>query len=252
MARRFDDDSLFPTLNTLALLFYSAEAPLNHATIKAIFWDNDGVLVDTEQLYFEATRQVLSDLGVSLSVEQFTEFMLVQGKGAWHLAFERGVPEERLDELRRRRDGLYADLLTHRSRVILGVPEVLETLHGRYRMAVVTSSRRVHFDIIHRRSGLLPYFDFVITGEDSPTHKPDPGPYLLATARSGFRSEECVAIEDSQRGLIAAKRAGIGCFIIPTDLTRNGDFRAADKVLRSASQIPEALMPESHDRRESS
>jgi len=109
-------------------------------------------------------------------------------------------------------------------------------------MAVVTSSRRVHFEIIHRRSGLLKYFDFVITGEDCPTYKPDPGPYLLATARSGFRKEECLAIEDSQRGLLAAKRAGIGCFMIPTELTRGGNFSSADRVLSSISEVPSALM----------
>jgi len=78
--------------------------------IRALFWDNDGVLVDTERLYFEATRRVMEELGVSLTQAQFTEYMLVQGIGAWHLAFKNGVTEERLSKLRRRRDENYSDL----------------------------------------------------------------------------------------------------------------------------------------------
>ena len=56
---------------------------------KAILWDNDGVLVDTEQLYFEATQQILQSVGIELTKEQYIELFLVQGKGAWHLAEER-------------------------------------------------------------------------------------------------------------------------------------------------------------------
>jgi beta-phosphoglucomutase-like phosphatase (HAD superfamily) len=54
--------------------------------IKAIFWDNDGVLVDTERRYFLATQQVLATTGIPLTKEQYIELFLVQGKGAWHLA----------------------------------------------------------------------------------------------------------------------------------------------------------------------
>jgi HAD superfamily hydrolase (TIGR01509 family) len=211
--------------------------------IRAIFWDNDGVLVDTEGLYCAATQQILSSVGVVLSKEQYIELILVQGKGAWHLVRELGIPSEQVDRLRKKRDALYATLLKRNSRVIDGVEETLASLHGRYVMGVVTSSKREHFELIHRTSGLLQYFDFILTGGDYKKFKPDPEPYLLAVEKSGLRKDECVAIEDSERGLRSAKSAGIHCFIIPTELTQTGDFSQADKILSNIKDVLREFTP---------
>ena len=64
--------------------------------IKAILWDNDGVLVDTEFLYRDATREVLATIGIELTDEQYRELFLKQNNGAWHLAAERGTARTRL------------------------------------------------------------------------------------------------------------------------------------------------------------
>jgi HAD superfamily hydrolase (TIGR01509 family) len=162
---------------------------------------------------------------------------LVQGRGAWHLAAERGIAADRIEELRDWRNRLYADWLEESPRLALDVARVLASLHGRYVMGVVTSSRRDHFDLIHRGSGLLKYFDFVLTAGDFVKLKPDPEPYLRAIEKSGCAPEACVAIEDSERGLIAAKAAGIGCFVVPTPLTRGGDFSSADRVLAGLTDL---------------
>src|SRR6266480_1610606 len=58
---------------------------------KAIFWDNDGVLVETEHLYFQATQHVLASVGIPLTQQDYVELFLVQGRGAWHVAMERGI-----------------------------------------------------------------------------------------------------------------------------------------------------------------
>ena len=105
----------------LVLLPYGGELIYSYAhMIKPIFWDNDGVLVNTEHLYFLATKQTLASIGVTLSKEQFIELILVQGKGAWHLAKEKGVSQENVNHLRRERDALYARLLNQNSTVIDG------------------------------------------------------------------------------------------------------------------------------------
>ena len=108
-------------------------------------------------------------------------------------------------------------------------------------MGVVTSSRKDHFDLIHRTSGLLEYFDFVLTADDFRRVKPDPEPYLLAVARSGIDPGACMAIEDSERGLQSATSAGISCIVVPTALTRGGSFAGAHRILESISEIPAAL-----------
>ena len=212
--------------------------------IKAIFWDNDGVLVDTERLYFQATQETLESVGVVLDQDRYVEFFLRQGRGAWHLLEERGVSAADIERLRHRRNDLYSELLDREACAIEGVSGTLEALHRKYVMGVVTSSRRDHFDIIHSRCNLLQFFDFVLTAADFDRVKPHPDPYLLAIDKSGASKDECIAIEDSERGLQAATEAGIRCIVIPTALTRGGDFSRAYCVLDSVTEVPRILSEE--------
>ena len=209
--------------------------------IKAIFWDNDGVLVDTERLYFEATRDVLASAGVELTEEQYIQFFLVEGRGAWHLAEALGAGAAEIVRLKDARNALYSRRLAEQSRLIPGVTDVLQALHGRYVMGVVTSSRKDHFDVIHRSTGLMKYFDFVLALGDYARAKPQPDPYARAVERSGLPPEACVAIEDSERGLESATRAGIRCIIVPSGLTRGRQFEGAHHVVSSVADIPALL-----------
>ncbi|HEY6953486.1 MAG TPA: HAD family phosphatase [Bacteroidota bacterium] len=209
--------------------------------IKAILWDNDGILVDTERLYFRATQQTLATVGVHLTEEMYQDLFLVKAKGAWHLAEAKGIPKEDLDRLRADRGRLYLSMLEKGVKSIEGVEEVLRTLHGKYFMGVVTSSHREHFEAIHRSTGLMKYFSFALTSEDYEKFKPDPEPYLMAIRKSGFSANECVAIEDSERGLTSATGAGLRCFVIPTAMTRSQKFKGAYKILQSVREIPSAI-----------
>jgi len=209
--------------------------------IRAILWDNDGVLVDTEHLYFLATREVLATVGITLTEAMYVELLLVQGKGAWHLAEEKGVSREDVARLRNQRNELYLKLVSAEVKVIDGVEDVLRALYGEYLMGVVTSSKREHFESIHSKTGLMKYFAFVLTGGDYGKHKPDPEPYLIAVEKTRFTKEECVAVEDSERGLISATAAGLKCIVIPRGLTRAQKFEGAYKVLKSIRELPAAL-----------
>ena len=205
---------------------------------QAIFWDNDGVLVNTEHLYFQATQQVLASVGIDLDAETYRDFFLKQSQGAWHVAAANGISQSRLAALRTERNALYSRLLQEADITMDGVAPVLQNLAQRFAMGVVTTSHRDHFEIICRRTDFFPLFDFVLVREDYGQSKPDPEPYLKALQLAGCPPESCLVIEDSERGLTAAKAAGLTCWVIPTDLTRTGDFSAADKVLEHISQVP--------------
>lgn len=209
--------------------------------IKAIFWDNDGVLVDTEPLYFKATREVLADAGVFLSAEQFIRISLQQGRSAFDLARDQGATAQELEAMRRERNRRYSALLAVGVKPLLGVEQTLRSLQGRCLMAIVTSSLREHFDLIHQSSGLLQYFDFILTREDYQHTKPHPEPYLTALERSGLLARQCLVIEDTERGLQAAHAAGIDCAVIPNALTKTGDFSKAVRVLQHIGQVKELL-----------
>ncbi|MDD4240919.1 MAG: HAD family phosphatase [Smithellaceae bacterium] len=207
--------------------------------IKAIFWDNDGVLVDTEGLFFRANQETLAGVGATLNWDQFAEISLARGGSVLTLAEKPGT--EAFYNLRRIRDARYADLLTREPLVIDGVREALENLQGRYIQGIVTSSGHEHFEIIHRRSGLLPYFQFVLTMKDCTHFKPHPEPYLKALALCGCAPEECLVIEDSPRGLASAVGAGIRCVVIPSRFTGASPFAGAYKILKSVRELPAAL-----------
>jgi HAD superfamily hydrolase (TIGR01509 family) len=209
--------------------------------IKAILWDNDGVLVDTEHLYFRATQEVLASIDFELTEAHFRDLFLIEARGAWHLVRERGFSEQQVEALRQKRNELYSEYLAKEKLLIEGVEDVLAELHGKYIMAIVTSSLREHFDLIHSSTGLLKYFDFVVASGDYTKYKPDPEPYLVALEKAGCRADECIAIEDSLRGLLSATAAGIRCYVVPQRLTSTSDFSSAFKVLAHVRELVKEL-----------
>lgn len=207
--------------------------------IRAVFWDNDGVLVDTEKLYFQATRELLLQAGVTLTPALFKRISLDEGRSAFDLAAEKGVSGEVIDRLHEERNRRYTELLAGGVRILEGVEETLGSLRGKVLQAIVTSSRRSHFDAMHVGTGrLLSFFDFILTREDYKLSKPDPEPYRLAMERSGCSPEECIVVEDSERGLRAALAAGARCIVVPNDLTRGAAFAGAWRILPSSLSIP--------------
>ena len=159
--------------------------------MKAILWDNDGVLVDTERFYFDASREALARLGVVFDEATYVDHCLRRGASCFDLLRSRGVGEDAIALARAGRDARYEELISE-VELIPGVHETLESLHGRVPMAVVTSSQPHHFDRQHARTGARRFFDFVLTAADYARHKPDPEPYLLAAARLGIAPEDCL------------------------------------------------------------
>jgi HAD superfamily hydrolase (TIGR01509 family) len=207
-----------------------------------ILWDNDGVLVDTEGLYFRATKMVLETVGIHLTRDQFIDITLRQGESTLRLAAERGIGAEEIACLRDKRDGLYVESLRTEPCLVEGAEDVLRSLHGQVRMGVVSGTRRDHFEIAHAKTGLTKYLDFVITREDSQRLKPHPDLYLTAIKQHRLQPQECVVVEDSERGLAAAVAAGLECLIVRSEWSKDSDFRGASKVLQSIKDVPEEVM----------
>lgn len=202
--------------------------------LSAIFWDNDGVLVDTEGLYFEATRAVLASVGVTLDEAVYIDLGLRQGRSVFDTVPDRSA----IESLRALRNARYSEMLQTGVAAIAGVEDTLARLHGSLVMGIVTSSNRDHFELMHRQTGLLRYFDFWLANDAYPRTKPHPDGYVAALQRCGLRPEECLVIEDSERGLAAARAAGIRCVAIPSGLTRGGAFAGAHAVLGSIRELP--------------
>jgi HAD superfamily hydrolase (TIGR01509 family) len=214
--------------------------------VEAILFDNDGVLVDTEGFYFQANREALACFGVALDREAYIELFLRDSRGAWDLLRERGVGEREIWLARAGRDRRYQELIGAAAAGTLlmpGVADGLAALAGRFRLAIVTSSEPEPFAAVHARAGILHHFELALTREQYDKAKPEPEPYLRAVERLGVSPARCLVVEDSERGLRAAKAAGLACWVVPSELTRGGRFDGADAVLDDFAQIVRRLGP---------
>ena len=211
--------------------------------LNTILWDHDGVLVDTEHHYFRATAEVLAEkAGVTLTLPQYQQFHLIESRGSWHLAGD--LSEAEILALRDERNARYTERITKNDVMIPGALDLLRQLRHRHRMAVVTSSLRAPFDAIHRTTGLTDFMEFVLTREDYAESKPDPEPYLTTVARMGVAKENCLVIEDTTRGLTAARAAGLRCWIIRSEMGAGLDFTGAEREFDSLAELGEALLAE--------
>ena len=205
-------------------------------TVQFVLWDHDGVLVDTEPLFFEATQRVLADHGVVVDRDRWARLQAA-GQGLVRLLDEARDVDVTQAEVRRMRDDVYAELLAERDVLIPGARRAVEEVAARYRSVMVTTSLRRYVDQIHGRSGLLEHFDHVVTAEDCARHKPHPEPYLRAMELVGAAPDACVAIEDSPRGLASARAAGVRCVVVRSDFIDPGGFDGAERVLDSVADF---------------
>lgn len=204
---------------------------------KYILWDHDGVLVNTERWFFRANQRALFEEGISISEDEYMRFMQ-SGVSVWTLATEKGIGDARVSEGRARRNRYYQEYLLTENIEIHGVIDVLENLRRNFSMAIVTASRREDFDLIHHSRSILNYMDFCLTSGDYVKSKPFPDPYLAAVERFGASPDECVAVEDSSRGLKSAVAAGIDCVIIKHEFTQSHDFTSAFRIVDSIKDLP--------------
>ena len=144
-----------------------------------LLWDHDGVLVETEPWYFEATRQCIRELGVDLEHARYLRDM-AQGHSAWRQAAALGASPAQIAFCKDKRDRLYQQFLLEQDIEIAGVEAVLEQLTLNYAMAIVTTAKRSDFDLIHAPRNIAGHMDFVLASGDYPRSKPAPDPYLTA------------------------------------------------------------------------
>jgi len=205
----------------------------------AVFFDNDGILVDTEPLFLEATREILATVGVEVTADDYHEISMRKGGTVFDLATEQGISDAEILQLREIRGRRYSELIRAGVRVLDGVVQTMEALQGHRPSAIVTSSARDHFDEIHAQTGLVPYFEFVLTAADYKHHKPHPEGYLAAAAKMGVDPARSLVIEDTERGLVSARAAGMECVVIPNALTVGANFEGALARLDSMAALPE-------------
>lgn len=203
---------------------------------KYLLFDNDGVLVETEQWYFRANYEILKAMGITLEEERYKEIM-VHGQSALLLAEEQGYGKERVEHERAKRNALYQHYLRTEDITIPGVHEVLAALREKYRMGIITSARREDFELIHEGRGIVDPMEFVLCSGEYARSKPHPDPYLQGLSLFGGEKHEALIVEDSERGLRSAVNAGIECAIVDNHFTANHDFSTATHRIQDLEEL---------------
>ncbi len=176
--------------------------------VRAVLFDFDGVLVDSEPIRFRAGAQAFAEIGEPLTWERFMEFWLgrTDEAGLRDLLGERFEAEGQ--RIRARRNALYEERLDEvpafedSVRLICRVPKGI-------RLAVATGSRRTEVERILDRLGLSRHFHAVVTAEDYARAKPAPDPFLTTARRLDLPAASCLVLEDSAAGVKAAHAAGM-------------------------------------------
>ena len=208
---------------------------------KYILFDHDGVLVDTELWYYRAGARALADIGFTLDEDQYLRDMN-QGLATWAQARAAGIDEQTISRQREVRNEYYQEYLRTERIEIDGVVEALAELATYVRMAIVTTARRVDFDIIHEGRHVRSFMDFVLTREDYRLAKPHPEPYLTGLKRFGATRQETLVVEDSSRGLSSAVAAGIDCAIVHNDFTQSQDFSQASYRIDTLIELKDIIL----------
>ena len=208
---------------------------------KYILFDHDGVLVDTEFWYHKAGERALADIGFTLDKDQYLRDM-TRSLGTWAQAIAAGIDEQTIDRQREVRNVYYQEYLRTEAIEIEGVVETLAELSKYVRMAIVTTAKRVDFEIIHEKRQIRQFMDFILVREDYKLSKPHPEPYLTGLKNFGATNEETLVVEDSSRGLNSAVAAGIDCAIVYNDFTKSHDFSQANYRIATLIELKDIIL----------
>lgn len=178
--------------------------------IRAVLFDFDGVIADTENVHIAAWQRTLARLGWELPDEICANAAEVDDrKFLADLFARRKIEQGDVEGWVRSKQELTTVMLTDSPRLYPGVAELVRALAGRVRLAVVSTTWRENIAIVLNSAGLENCFETVVGKQDVQQVKPDPEGYLLALERLGLAPEDAIALEDSTTGLASARSAGV-------------------------------------------
>ncbi len=188
--------------------------------VKAILFDLDGVLLDTEKIYHKYWKQAAAEFGYDLADEIFLRLRSCDSSIARRIVDTAAGVDGAYDRIRERRKELMKDSAQKDGFELKdGVIEFLSAIRDLpVRKAIVTASSLEKKRAVLADLGIADYFDEIISVKEVPRGKPFPDVYLFACEKLGLRPEECLAIEDSPNGIRSAYRAGTRVVMVP-DLT---------------------------------
>lgn len=208
--------------------------------IRAVVFDFDGVLADSEPLHFRAYEEVFSAVGVELTREDYyADYLGYDDRGVFHRLAERtGRPPDPdwIEAMIRDKARVFEARMARHDVLYAGAQECVERLTEDFPLAIASGALRHEIEAILNRAGLRRHFRFIVAAGDTPRSKPWPDPYLRAAELHGAEPRACVAIEDSRWGIQSAKSAGLFCVGVATTYPP-AELHEADRIIGSLAEF---------------
>lgn len=216
--------------------------------LKAVIFDFDGVIANTEPVHFEAFRIILNEEGILLTeAEYYSRYLAYDDRTLFKTLLEdRGVSgrDDYIYGLMRRKSAHYDRLIEGNVEILPGVLQFIETLKGRVSLAIASGALKKEIMEILELAGIEDDFQAVVSAEDVERSKPEPDVYLETLRRLNSEAgpdthilpSECVVIEDSVAGIRAAKAAGMRCLAVTNSYAAH-ELSGADIVRDTLSGL---------------
>jgi HAD superfamily hydrolase (TIGR01509 family) len=204
---------------------------------KALIFDMDGLMIDSERLYWEVEKDIARSYGRKVGEETLWKMMGRRPiEGMRIFVQDLGLPIS-AEETLTLRDARMREKYRNETEAMPGLFHLLDAFSGKLKLAVCTGAQGEFMDIVVDRLGIREKFAVLQASDKIEKGKPDPEIYLKTCVRLGLESRQCIVLEDSSNGCLAGKRAGCYTIAVPSDYSRGQDFSCADYI---ASGLPGA------------
>jgi len=206
--------------------------------IKAVIFDLDGVIVESENAHIEAEKQTFLKYGVQISADELHKYTGATAKVMLTELIAKYKLDTTFEEIFRQKEDILDKLLEEDAEPTKGIITLLWKLKSRQiRLAIGSSSPKKQIKYVLSKLDITHLFDSAVGAEDIGHSKPDPEVFLKAAAELGVNPSECLVVEDSSLGVEAAKSAHMKCIGFRNPNSGNQDLSKADIVTDDFSRL---------------
>lgn len=208
--------------------------------INTVIFDMDGVIVDTEPVHKYAFFKHFKQIGLEISNKEYDTFRGLSTKNLYQKIKDKYNLKQGVEELVQQKRNIFNQAFEEKKDLDLlpGMRNLIEKLYKeKFQLILATSSARVTLTKVFNRFKLFPYFSHIVSGEDFPKSKPDPAIFLKAVELSKKTKQNCIIIEDSTNGVLAANAAGVFCIGYSSERSGDQDLKNANMIIHHFNEL---------------